>query len=312
MKMDRRTFLKTAAAGGGLVVVTAATAPKLAHANTPTRAMLIVVGNCIGCDHCVEACIQYHSGASAPNLSNFRGQYPTSNHWTKVVEVATGNQTNPYLNIAQNCLNCDNAPCATVCQAHALTQLPSGTVTYDANKCIGCYLCTTVCPFNSITTDNANRKIFKCDHCSTLTENGTTKPFCVQICPGGGVAAATLKAANLTTFAKNWGSTSDMITLGQNVASTLGNGATLYYQNDTSTFYVLTADEFKTLSAAPDVTVVKSAYPATNRIVSTAEQWVRLAWIPLLAGVAFFALRWRDTKKEEAPPVAKKEGEVVK
>ena len=308
MNMDRRTFMKTAAAAGGLVVVTAATAPKLVHANTPSRAMLIVVGNCIGCDHCVEACNQYHSGKTAPDLSTFRGQYPTSNPYTKVATPGP----NGTLPIPQNCLHCNDAPCATVCQSRALTQLPSGTVHYDEDRCIGCFLCTSVCPFGSITTDNVNKKILKCDHCVNLTEDGTTKPFCVQICPGGGPTAATLKAANLTTFAKNWGSTADMVTLGQNVVTALGSGATMLYQNDTSTFYVLTGDEFKTMSATPEVTVVKSAYPQENKLLSTAEQWVRLAWIPLLAGVAFFALRWRDNRKEEAPMAAKKEEKVVK
>ncbi len=122
----------------------------------------------------------------------------------------------------------------------------------------------------------------------------------------------TLQAANLTTTAKNWGSCSEMVSTGQDVVTALGNGATMLYQNDTSTFYVLTADEFKTMSTTPEVTVVKSAYPAQNKLFSTAEQWVRLAWIPLLAGVAFFALRWRDNRKEETPMVVKKEEKVVK
>jgi formate dehydrogenase iron-sulfur subunit len=308
MAMDRRAFLKTIGAAGGLVVVTAAMAPKLAHANTPARSLLVVVGNCIGCDHCVVGCSQYHSGLTAPNLSKWKTVFPTRNDYTKVTTAGTEGT----LPIAENCLHCNDAPCVAVCQGHALTQLPSGTVTYDDDKCIGCYLCTTVCPFNSITTDNVNRKIFKCDHCATFTEDGTTKPFCVQICPGGGTTAATLQAANLTTFAKNWGNTSDMITLGQNVVKTLGNGATMLYQSDTSQFYVLTGDEFKTMSTSPAVSVVKSSYPSQNRIVSTAEKWVRLAWIPLLAGVAFFALRWRGDKKEEAPMAEKKEKEVVK
>jgi Fe-S-cluster-containing dehydrogenase component len=311
MNMDRRTFMKTAAAAGGLVVVTAAMAPKLVQANTPKRAMLIVVGNCIGCDHCVEACNQYHSSKTTPDLSTFRGQYPTSNAYTRVATpVATPGSTIT-LPIPENCLHCNDAPCATVCQSHALTQLPSGTVSYDKERCIGCFLCTSVCPFGSITTDNVNKKILRCDHCVNFTEDGTTSPFCVQVCPGGGSTAATLKAANLTTFAKNWGSYSDMVTTGQSVVAALGNGATMLYQNDTSTFYVLTSDEFKTMSATPEVTVVKSAYPAQNKLFSTAEQWVRLAWIPLLAGVAFFALRWRDNK-EEAPLVVKKEEKVVK
>jgi len=307
MKMDRRTFLKTAAAGGTMVVVTAATAPKIVRANTPSRAMLIVVGNCIGCDHCVAACDQYHQGMQAPDLSGYR-QYPASNPYTKVAAPGP-NQTLP---IPQNCLHCNDAPCATVCQSRALIQLPSGTVTYDEDRCIGCFLCTSVCPFGSITVDNANKKIMKCDHCANLTEDGTTKPFCVQVCPGGGPTAKSLQGASLTTFAKNWGSTSDMVALGQNVVNALGNGAPMLYQNDTSTFYVLTGDEFETLSKTPEVTVIKSAYPSTNKLLSTAEEWVRLAWIPLLAGVALFALRWRDTRKEEAPPAVKEKEKEVK
>ena len=299
--------MKTAAAAGGLVVVTASMAPKLVQANTPKRAMLIVVGNCIGCDHCVEACNQYHNGMTKPDLSTVR-KYPSSNAYTRVATPGPSGT----LPIPENCLHCDDAPCATVCQTHALTQLPSGTVSYDKDRCIGCFLCTSVCPFGSITTDNVNKKILKCDHCVNFTEDGTTSPFCVQVCPGGGPTAMTLQAKNLTTTAKNWGSYSEMVSTGQDVVTALGNGATMLYQNDTSTFYVLTADEFKTMSTTPEVTVVKSAYPAQNKLFSTAEQWVRLAWIPLLAGVAFFALRWRDNRKEETPIVVKKEEKVVK
>jgi Fe-S-cluster-containing dehydrogenase component len=306
MNMDRRSFLKTVAAGGSLLVVTAATAPKLLQASTPKNAMLIVVPNCIGCDHCVFADEQYHSGLSAPNLSLHTGTtWPTANAYTKVVTQP------PYgtMPIAQNCLHCINAPCATVCQTHALTQQATGTVTYDADMCIGCYLCTTVCPFGSITTDNANRKILKCDHCAKFTETSDTAPFCVQVCPGQ--MSPALATAFPKMVSKNWGSYSDMVTLGQKVVQTLnqttGTDATLLYQNDTSTFYVVTAAEFKAFSTSPEVTVIKSAYPNQNKLYSTAEHWIRLAWIPLLAGVAFFALRWRDNKGEEKPLVAKKE-----
>lgn len=309
MNMDRRSFLKTAAAGGSLLVVTAAMAPKLVQANTPKNAMLIVVPNCIGCDHCVYADEQYHNGMSAPNMSLHSGQWISGNAWTKVATPGP----NDSMPIPQNCLHCVNAPCATVCQTHALTQQATGTVTYDADMCIGCYLCTTVCPFGSITTDNANRKILKCDQCAKFTETSDTAPFCVQVCPGQ--ASSVLAAAFPQMHSKNWGSFPKMVTQGQQVVQTLnqtsGTDAMLLYQNDTSTFYVVTAAEFKTLSTSPEVTVIKSAYPNQNKPYSTAEKWIRLAWIPLLAGVAFFALRWRDNKGEGKPLVAKKEEKAV-
>jgi Fe-S-cluster-containing dehydrogenase component len=287
MNMDRRKFIQTGLAAGGLVVVSAATAPKLVHAaSTPKNAMLVVVGNCIGCDHCVVACNQYHSGLNAPGTT-FTGLLPTSNAYTKVAVVGAASQPYP-----QNCMQCTDAPCATVCQTHALTQLASGTVTYDANECIGCFECTTVCPFGSITADRVNKKIGKCTFCDRITEAGGV-PFCVQICPGKGPDAKS----------KTWGPYQEKVDQGLAMIATGGQaaGGKLLYQQNTATLFVLSPKEYQTFIASPEVTVLKAAYPTENKTYSSAVEWVRLAWIPLLAGVAFYALKWRDggTKPEE-------------
>jgi len=264
MEMDRRRFLKAVTGAGGLVVITSL-APALAVASRPKNAMLVEVGKCIGCMRCVAACQAYHD-------KFFQDGQPGT-MYTKVPLV--NNKPFP-----QNCMHCVDAPCATVCQSHALTQLSSGTVTYDKEKCIGCLECTTVCPFNSITFDPVTKKIFKCDFCSELTENGR-EPSCVTVCP---------------PHAKTFGPYDQKVQEGLSLAQSK-NGKLLYAES-TQTLLVLSQEEFDAYVSAPEVTVVKAQYPDEYKLFSSGVKWLRLAWLPFLGGVVFYALRWRGDREQ--------------
>ncbi|MEM4726610.1 MAG: 4Fe-4S dicluster domain-containing protein [Nitrososphaerales archaeon] len=267
MKISRRSFIGTAAGLGGITLAATTITPTPALAVKPKNAMLIDVSKCIGCMRCVAACAEYHK--------KYYGQETDGTVFT-TVPLATmqyGKRPTP-----QNCMHCIDAPCATVCQSRALEQLESGAVIYHEDRCIGCFLCTTVCPFESITTDLENKKIFKCDLCSKITENGGA-PSCVTICP---------------TQSKSWGPYEEKVKEGQETAER--NKGKLLYANDATVIYVLSEYEYEQLRSAPEVTVIKPEYPSEYKSYSLLVKWSRVLWIPFLAGAVFYGLAWRGGK----------------
>lgn len=87
----------------------------------------------------------------------------------------------PYLPFysAVLCLQCAEPKCAEPCPTAAITKdQESGLVAIDENKCVGCGLCLTTCPYAGIYLDARTGKAIKCHHCQGL-------PECVQCCPTG-------------------------------------------------------------------------------------------------------------------------------
>jgi len=74
------------------------------------------------------------------------------------------------------CHHCDPAPCSAVCPEGGLVQGESA-VTFEAEKCTGCGLCTIACPFGAAYLGEAGG-IQKCDLCPEMEV-----PACVLTCP---------------------------------------------------------------------------------------------------------------------------------
>lgn len=264
--VDRRQFLKSTAALGGLVLISRL-APEQATAKTPKNAMLVEVGKCIGCMKCVTACADYH-----------KRSWNEDREGTTYTKVALIGGKEPF---PQNCMHCVSAPCATVCQSHALQQLDSGAVVYDRDRCVGCLQCASVCPFESITYDPIDKRIYKCDLCSKQTETGGT-PNCVTVCPPN---------------AKTWGPYTQKVQ--EALALAKSTNGKLLYAEDTATLLMLTGDEYNKLLNAPELTVIKPQYPNEYRLYSTLVRWSRLAWAPLFAGTMLLGLVWRTRTEKK-------------
>ncbi|MBO8128148.1 MAG: 4Fe-4S dicluster domain-containing protein [Peptococcaceae bacterium] len=79
------------------------------------------------------------------------------------------------------CRHCENAPCVEACMAAAITRdVSSGLVNVDTERCVGCWMCVMVCPFEVIGQDKERQVSVKCDRCP-----GRDRPACVEACPMG-------------------------------------------------------------------------------------------------------------------------------
>ena len=114
---------------------------------------------CIGCRTCEIACVLAHPTGAENDLTpeNFHPRL-------KVVKGLS-------MSAPVQCHHCENAPCVKICPTNAMTT--KGVKTED---CIGCGLCSIVCPFGAITI--AESVAEKCDLCADREEG----PACVKAC----------------------------------------------------------------------------------------------------------------------------------
>jgi formate dehydrogenase iron-sulfur subunit len=138
-----------------------------------TKAMLIDITSCVGCNACQEACKASNNlpPGAEPTLS--RSAYTAlSEHDGKFVR-----------HLCQHCLE---PTCVSVCPVGALSKDPAGPVRYDAEKCIGCRYCLQACPFHvpRYEWESTRPAIRKCTFCAERIAQGQATA-CSEACPTG-------------------------------------------------------------------------------------------------------------------------------
>ena len=121
---------------------------------------------CIGCEACVQACMECgtHRGRSLIHLERF--------------DRATTTQTAPMV-----CMHCEDPTCAQVCPADAIKQNEEGIVQSALKpRCIGCSNCVLACPFGVPKYYAEIDQMMKCDMCTDRTSEGFA-PMCASVCP---------------------------------------------------------------------------------------------------------------------------------
>lgn len=68
------------------------------------------------------------------------------------------------------------------CPANCFTKRPDGIVVLDRNRCTGCGLCKSACPYDAIVISKLDGKAAKCNLCVELLDAGLN-PACVDGCP---------------------------------------------------------------------------------------------------------------------------------
>lgn len=152
--------------------------------------MLFDLTRCAGCYACVVACKAEHGTRPGINYNQI-----TKLEWDE------------YPNARQRflmtlCMKCEDPACVEVCPTGASYKTENGNVMIDYEKCIGCGLCVSECPYgqrflveDDITSfpgevapyeQESSQRLNvaeKCTFCSERISEGL-KPACAYNCPG--------------------------------------------------------------------------------------------------------------------------------
>lgn len=156
----------------------------------------------------LERCVGCHTCANACKMQN---NVPTGMLWNRVttegcdvIDGAVGtypNLTRTFLPVA--CQHCENPACQRVCPTGATYKDDKGRVEIDYDKCIGCRMCMSACPYNGVRSFNWEEPVFhmdyamgskdapehqqhvveKCTFCYHRTSQGI-EPACMHLCVG--------------------------------------------------------------------------------------------------------------------------------
>ena len=160
--------------------------------------MVIDTKRCVGCNACTVAC----------KMAN---NVPQDIFWTRaltdggeVMDTPAGEFPDVSLRyITVSCQHCENPACAKVCPVGATYKDPAtGVVRQDYDKCIGCRMCMSACPYTGVRSFNweeprypmdfalgdadapkhQKHVVEKCIFCYQRLARGET-PACMDLCP---------------------------------------------------------------------------------------------------------------------------------
>lgn len=139
---------------------------------------------CTGCKACVAACKDVHDLPVGFKLRKVL----TGEAGTWAVDAASG-LLQPVgvfaYSISYSCMHCDAPACLAKCPKKAIRKdAEAGIVAIDQELCIGCGMCTRVCPWDApvvVPRIDGTRKARKCDLCCDLQAAGE-EPACVAAC----------------------------------------------------------------------------------------------------------------------------------
>jgi len=133
-------------------------------------AMVTDLRKCVACHACTAAC-NTEWGVPA-------GHARTHVHVTPLAGTFPKLASSPY--VAQ-CNHCDHPPCVPPCPSGATYQGEDGIVHVNRDVCIGCGFCLAACPYGARFNSPSDRKVDKCDFCSSRIARGE-EPACVATC----------------------------------------------------------------------------------------------------------------------------------
>ena len=160
--------------------------------------MVIDMKACVACASCAVAC-------------KVENNLPDEVWWNRILTDGGPNQDTPagvypnlkMANLAVACQHCENPACVKVCPVGATYKDPeTGVVRQDYDKCIGCRMCMSACPYTGVRSFNWDEPKYaigqamgdadvsthqkhvveKCTLCWHRLAKGL-QPACVEVCP---------------------------------------------------------------------------------------------------------------------------------
>ncbi|HQW59565.1 4Fe-4S dicluster domain-containing protein [Thermomonas sp.] len=158
--------------------------------------LVIDLDTCVGCHACATSCKAWNSGGISGPLTDEdpygkhpRGVWFNRVHGYELEADAATRQPAQTLHFPRSCLHCETPACVTVCPTGAsYKRAEDGIVLVDADKCIGCKLCSWACPYGAREFSETEGVMKKCTLCVDRIYNekldaGDRQPACVQACP---------------------------------------------------------------------------------------------------------------------------------
>jgi len=191
MNLNRRMFLKTAAASAAVLAPAArADASGAGSAvDAARRGVLVDTTKCVGCRACEAACAETNhlpAPASAGDDAVFKTRRTMDTRTYTVVNAATTPAASPERFIKRQCMHCVEPACASACLVRALDKTSTGPVVYHKDRCLGCRYCMVACPFEvpKYEYESALPFVQKCTFCADRQAKGEA-PACTSVCPSG-------------------------------------------------------------------------------------------------------------------------------
>lgn len=191
MKIDRRSFIKAAAAAGLLAVAT----PKVTFAglapdgSSDRLGMMTDFTRCVGCRRCEAACNTANNLPSPTepfdDMSVFETErMPGPGAYTVVNRYRDPGTGAPVYRKVQ-CNHCLEPACVSACPVGAMVKSREGPVIYNEDVCIGCRYCIMSCPFYIPAYEYSEPftpRVQKCFMCYSRVTKGVV-PACAEACP---------------------------------------------------------------------------------------------------------------------------------
>jgi Fe-S-cluster-containing dehydrogenase component len=185
MRITRRGLFLLAGATAGAGIARSAEARTGAE-DDRLPGVLVDTTRCVGCRGCEAACAEANDLPAPPEGDQVLGQPRDTSTTAFTVINRTDAPGGGDRFGKKQCMHCLAPACASACPVRALDKQPTGPVTYDASKCMGCRYCMVACPFDvpRYEYEALAPRVRKCTFCAPRQAKGLP-PACVEACPSG-------------------------------------------------------------------------------------------------------------------------------